>query len=508
MQVTPVKKKVLIISILALFFIAAIVLSTIFMSKELDLYIPVSSEDYDDVSLEFTDDQLVELVFLRKEGPELYHARVKAADNHITGSTDASLLCLRPGFVRPDIYGLSVHVTSLGILYSGAYSFNGMHLVFFLMGLMFLTFSVLLFKWHREYRKSRFFSYGSILDLGLSIYFLAQAVIYFITVAYSLTRIEPLKGENLITINSFALSLISILTFPVILIFSILITLSNLVLIKKEGRSPTNALGILLSILLIAGLVVIAFLMITSPSMMMTLDLKNSALVVVRGIISSLFFYFVCNLFSTLLLCQLAGLHKPSYDKDYVLILGCGIRDDGTLYPLLQGRADRAVAFYHKQAEATGTPPCLVPSGGQGPDECMPEGEAIRNYLISQGIPEDHILPETRSVNTLENMKFSKEIIEKKVKSSDSDDTEISNVNVAFSTTNFHVFRSGILAYDAGMNADGMGAKTKWYFWPNALIREFIGMLARHWKLHATILILIITQAVLSGNAQWAFGIL
>ena len=48
--------------------------------------------------------------------------------------------------------------------------------------------------------------------------------------------------------------------------------------------------------------------------------------------------------------------------------------------------------------------------------------------------------------------------------------------NVAFSTTNYHVFRSGIFAGQAGLKAEGMGSKTKWYFWPNAFIREFAGL--------------------------------
>ena len=129
----------------------------------------------------------------------------------------------------------------------------------------------------------------------------------------------------------------------------------------------------------------------------------------------------------------------------------------------------------------------------------MPEGEAIRNYLLSQGIPESDILAETKSVNTLQNMQFSKEMIEKE------GGGFASTPNIAFSTTNFHVFRSGILASDAGMNADGMGAKTKWYFWPNALIREFIGMLARHWKLHVFVLAWILLYAIISGNIQLIF---
>ena len=52
----------------------------------------------------------------------------------------------------------------------------------------------------------------------------------------------------------------------------------------------------------------------------------------------------------------------------------------------------------------------------------------------------------------------------------------------AFSTTNYHVFRSGVIAATQGLELDGMGSPTKWYFWPNALIREFIGLLVDDMK--------------------------
>ena len=47
----------------------------------------------------------------------------------------------------------------------------------------------------------------------------------------------------------------------------------------------------------------------------------------------------------------------------------------------------------------------------------------------------------------------------------------------AFSTSSYHVYRGGILAAESGWNIDGMGSPTKWYFWPNAFLREFVGLL-------------------------------
>ena len=111
-----------------------------------------------------------------------------------------------------------------------------------------------------------------------------------------------------------------------------------------------------------------------------------------------------------------------------------------------------------------------MPSGGKGADEPVSEAEAMRRYLLEQGIPEERILVEDRSRDTFENMKFSKEIIW----------AVDPRGKVAFSTTNYLVFRGGLYARRVKMRAVGMGAKTKWYFWPNAAVREFVGLLTEH----------------------------
>ncbi len=114
----------------------------------------------------------------------------------------------------------------------------------------------------------------------------------------------------------------------------------------------------------------------------------------------------------------------------------------------------------------------------------------MTNYLLSEGISGDCIMPETESKNTLENTKNSKAII----------DGHYENANVVFSTTNYHVFRSGVLATKAGLKVDGMGAKTKRYFWPNAQMREFIGLIYSEWKINLVVILLIVFLSVLFAN--------
>ena len=146
---------------------------------------------------------------------------------------------------------------------------------------------------------------------------------------------------------------------------------------------------------------------------------------------------------------------------------GCMIKKDGSLTPLLKSRVDRAIEFSKMQKSATGKSIVFVPSGGKGSLEIISEAEAINKYLLDQGISKDSILIENKSKNTYENIKFSNELIKKTNK----------NANIAFSTTNFHVFRAGIIASNQNIKIEGIGSKTKAYFWINAFIREFISTL-------------------------------
>ena len=184
----------------------------------------------------------------------------------------------------------------------------------------------------------------------------------------------------------------------------------------------------------------------------------------------------------------MASKHTPDYDKDYIIILGCKINNDGTLTPLLRARVDKAIEFAKEQKEKTGKDIVFVPSGGKGKDEITSEAEAMKNYLISQGIKKKNILIEDKSTSTIENMKYSNSIIIKEKEKS----------KISFSTTNYHVFRSGVIANKCGIDCDGMGSKTKWYYYTNALIREFIANIVQEKNKHITLLLVMnITTIIL-----------
>ena len=57
--------------------------------------------------------------------------------------------------------------------------------------------------------------------------------------------------------------------------------------------------------------------------------------------------------------------------------------------------------------------------------------------------------------------------------------------------------RAGLIATEQGLKLEGIGSKTKAYFWINAFIREFIGTLYSERKKHLLFFLLIIVIMLL-----------
>ncbi|MBR3301915.1 MAG: YdcF family protein [Firmicutes bacterium] len=256
------------------------------------------------------------------------------------------------------------------------------------------------------------------------------------------------------------------ITIPFILVFSAGLFISNVSLIIHEGRRLVNRLGMILSVLMVGGAAVLMLFDNVSGSVDEVLrhDLFFNTY-------EFIYLYFESMLAGVIIASVIVVKYRPDPDKDYMIVLGCGIRKDGTPTPLLRGRIDKALEFRNAQLEKTGKDLKFVVSGGQGPTEVISEAECMRNYLISCGIEPERVLVEDRSTDTAENMKFSKELI---LADGGAD------AKVAFATTNYHVFRGGLKARRVKMRAVGIGAKTRWYFWPNAAVREFVGLLTEH----------------------------
>ena len=98
---------------------------------------------------------------------------------------------------------------------------------------------------------------------------------------------------------------------------------------------------------------------------------------------------------------------EPSLD--YVIVLGAKVKPDGSLSKTLKLRLDKALEYMKENPETM-----LVLSGAKGDAEPCSEADAMETYLLGQGAEPDHLLKEEQSFSTVENLAYSRVMIEKR----------------------------------------------------------------------------------------------
>ena len=339
---------------------------------------------------------------------------------------------------------------------------------------------------YRQAKGADFYSYITIYFAGFSLFAFTNGLLMLdITIRHILQPVRYSMYAAYQIINSASIQFM-MLTMPLIIVFAVSLGVSNIALLHHEKPRLQNFLGLLVSALLLIG-EGIGYYAFTSDFSghewrgRLRDTLINSA--------ATIFVYFECMLAGSVICGIRAARYQPKLDKDFIIILGCWFRKDGTLPPLLKGRVDKAIEFWQRQRAQTGKTAVIISSGGQGRNESMSEAEAMCRYLKDHSIPETLIRKEDQSQNTYQNMEFSKRII----------DDECRGAKTVFVTTNYHVFRSGVWANLAGLNAVGIGGNTKWWFWPNAFMRECAGLMQKRWKQETVFLaILLVFFGILS----------
>ena len=156
-----------------------------------------------------------------------------------------------------------------------------------------------------------------------------------------------------------------------------------------------------------------------------------------------------------------ACFEKSEKEPDALIVLGAALHGEKVTW-VLSNRLDTAAEYLRAH------PSCIcVTSGGQGKGEDMPEGEAMRAYLIRAGIESDRIFAETASTSTDENFRFSRVIVQEQLGA---------DASYAFVTTDFHVFRGGRTAKRLGLDVVGIPAPDVWYLRINNFMRECVGI--------------------------------
>ncbi len=150
---------------------------------------------------------------------------------------------------------------------------------------------------------------------------------------------------------------------------------------------------------------------------------------------------------------------KPTGNATMV-VLGCQVKKSGASL-MLKRRLDTAFEYLTEHEDMK-----VIVSGGQGADEPMSEAKCMFDYLTAKGIPSERIYIEDKSVNTAENIEFSKAIIEQNGLSPD----------IAIVTDGFHQLRADIFAREQGIRAYNIPAPTSWYLVPTYWVREWFGI--------------------------------
>ena len=290
------------------------------------------------------------------------------------------------------------------------------------------------------------------------------AVFLFFTLSEYAERLAAHDFVIVILIMMFIMTVGCIMAFPAVLILVFFV--EGIRVIRHEGIKPANLLSVLFSVLMCIYLALWPVIG----------NLGKNTLGTILYIIISFSAVYVLSLLAVYSLSAVLNLFhlKKKRNADYIVVLGAGIIGD-KVTPLLAARIERGIELLRYNPNAV-----LIMSGGQGPGEDIPESRAMAAYAVSQGVAAEKIIIEQKSVSTQENLRFSRELMDKQ------------KPEIIIVTTAYHVFRALILAKQQGIRCVGFGAKTKWYFTLNAFIREFVGYFKLTWKKHIIVIGIIV----------------
>ncbi len=130
-------------------------------------------------------------------------------------------------------------------------------------------------------------------------------------------------------------------------------------------------------------------------------------------------------------------------ESDVIIVLGARVKPDGVLSNSLQYRLEKAMEIYE-----AGYASRFIVCGAQGSDEPVDEATAMKEYLVSRGVPEEDVFADPDSRNTRENLANARAIMQE------------NGMERAIVVTNaYHVARAKAIAGDMGIQALGASAR-------------------------------------------------
>ena len=140
---------------------------------------------------------------------------------------------------------------------------------------------------------------------------------------------------------------------------------------------------------------------------------------------------------------------------DAILVLGCQVREDGSLSLMLQDRIDKAIELYE-----AGVSDKIIVSGDHGTEE-YDEVNAMKNYLIEKGIPSENIFMDHAGFSTYESLYRAQYIFKAE--------------KVVVITQEYHLYRAVYIGNKLGIKTYGVpAAKISYYGQTSREIREIL----------------------------------
>lgn len=144
-------------------------------------------------------------------------------------------------------------------------------------------------------------------------------------------------------------------------------------------------------------------------------------------------------------------------DVDCIIVLGCQVRDDGSLSDMLRDRLHRGLELYQ-----IGAAPKLLMSGDHGRTHYNEVG-AMKRYAVENDVPSEDVFMDHAGFSTYETIYRAKEIFQAK--------------KVVIVTQEYHLYRAVYIAQQLGLDAYGVSADYRVYSGQSA--RDFREVLAR-----------------------------
>ena len=150
-------------------------------------------------------------------------------------------------------------------------------------------------------------------------------------------------------------------------------------------------------------------------------------------------------------------------ERPYLVVLGAAVYGDEpslTLVRRLEGAKDYLETYPDSVA---------IVSGGMGPGETVTEAQAMHDWLVANGIPEERVIMEQEATSTHENLSKSFDIIRAR-----GDEPE---GKVAIVSSAYHLYRAKEISRGLGVEAAGVAAPWGYFFvMLNYFIREAFGV--------------------------------